>query len=168
MENELTKTDSTEQTSPIFIDSVDFEQSKDNPDFSKIYALPSIKTRYISTQIDVILILLATFGIAAILDKFDIVPNSLRGILFLFIVILYEPILISFGCTFGQLMTNIRVRKFKDPESKIYLHIALIRLLIKWLLGVISFIMISFNINRRAIHDYASGSIMIANKIERK
>ena len=164
MENELTKTDSTEQTSPIFIDSVDLEQSKDNPDFSKIYALPSIKTRYISTQIDVILILLATFGIAAILDKFDIVPNSLRGILFLFIVILYEPILISFGCTFGQLMTNIRVRKFKDPESKIYLHIALIRLLIKWLLGVISFIMISFNINRRAIHDYSSGSIVIIPK----
>lgn len=149
------------KTNPVFMDSLDIENSKESVDHSMIYELPTIKTRYISTFLDSMLILLAIFGIAAFFERFENVPDYVRVILFVFAVILYEPILMSFGCTFGQLIMNIRVRKFKDPERRIFLHGAFFRLLSKLFLGWISFISISFNQNKRAIHDFASGSVVI-------
>jgi uncharacterized RDD family membrane protein YckC len=161
MTNDQKTTSTDPESIPIFID---FEEPIESIDHSDIYELPTIKTRYISTFIDLILILLTTFGVAAILAKFENVPDYLRGALFVIIVILYEPIFISIGCTLGQLIMNIRVRRFKDPEKKILFHGAFFRLLLKWFLGWTSFISISFNKNKRAIHDYGSGSIVIVLK----
>lgn len=154
---------------PVFIKSEEINQKeakREQTDYSKIYALPSIKTRYSSTLVDLLVILLLSLAISALFEKIGEVPNYVRGILFLIVFILYEPILVSFGATVGQLIMNIRVRSFKSPENKLVFHLALLRTIIKVLLGWLSFLTVTFNINRRAIHDFVSNSIMIANKLQ--
>ena len=117
-------------------------------------------------MIDLLVILLLSLAISALFEKIGEVPNYVRGILFLIVFILYEPILVSFGATIGQLIMNIRVRSLKSPENKLVFHLALLRTIIKVLLGWLSFLTVTFNINRRAIHDFVSNSIMIANKLQ--
>lgn len=133
-------------------------------DHSVSFDLPSIKIRYFSTLIDVLVILGLALGISSLFETLGEVPDYIRGITFLFVFILYEPLLVSFGCTVGQLVTNVRVRNFKHTSKKLKLHLAIIRTLIKATLGWISLITITFNKNRLAIHDYVSNSIVLIPK----
>jgi uncharacterized RDD family membrane protein YckC len=118
--------------------------------------------------IDGIVILLLALGISTLLEKLGQVPDYARGILFVIVVVLYEPILVTIGTTVGQFFLNIRVRDFKNPGNKLAFPLVLLRFIVKIFLGWLSFITVTFNINRRAIHDFASGSIIISNKIEEK
>ncbi|MBN2350007.1 MAG: RDD family protein [Bacteroidales bacterium] len=140
------------------------KQIRSKIDHSAKFELPSIKTRYFSMLIDVIVILVVSLGISTLFEKIGTVPDYIRGLTFLIVVILYEPILVSTWCTIGQLVTNIRVRKFQSPDHRIWFFSAIMRLFIKILLGWISFITITFNDNRRAIHDFVAGSIVIVPK----
>jgi uncharacterized RDD family membrane protein YckC len=151
---------------PLYIKIDDIDEKKGKIDYSKVYVLPSIKTRYFSMLIDIIVILMIALGITALFEKLGQVPDYVRGILFVLVVVLYEPILVAIGTTLGQLLLDIRVRDFKNPEKKLVFPLVLLRFILKLLLGWLSFITVTFDINRRAIHDLASGSIMIANKIE--
>lgn len=151
---------------PVFIKTEEISEKKETIDYSKVYVLPTIKTRYFSMLIDVVVILILALGISFLLEKIGQVPDYVRGILFVIVIILYEPILVTFGTTIGQLLLNIRVRQFNNPDKKLAFPLVLFRFIIKIFLGWLSFITVTFNINRRAIHDFASGSIMIANKIE--
>ena len=150
--------------------SMDFSKSEEPKEkISKInhsneYDLPLIKTRYFSSLIDVIFILLISLGISSLFESLGDVPDYLRLIMFIVVVILYEPILISTACTVGQLITNIRVRKLHDPVRRILIFNAILRIIVKALLGWLSFLTVTFNDNRRAIHDYLSGSIVIVPK----
>ena len=128
------------------------------------FELPLIKTRYFSMLIDTLVIVAISLGITSLFENVGEVPDYIRGIMFLVVFFLYEPILISTGCTIGQLFTDIRVREFKDPTKKIWIFNAILRLLIKGTLGWISFFTVTFNTNRRAMHDFASGSIVIVPK----
>jgi uncharacterized RDD family membrane protein YckC len=152
----------------VFIKLEEIDEKKEKLDYSQVYVLPTIKTRYFSMLIDVIAILLLALGISTVLEKIGEVPDYARGILFVLVVVLYEPILVTSGTTLGQLLLNIRVRSFKNPEKKLAFPWVLLRFIVKIFLGWLSFITVTFNINRRAIHDFASGSIMIANKRENK
>lgn len=153
---------------PEYIKAEEIAEKKDKVDYSKIYELPTIKTRYISILIDGICLLLMAFGIAALFEKIGDCSGSVRGITLMIVIILYEPILVTVGCTIGQLFMNIRVRDFRNPEKKLPFHLVIFRFIIKIILGWLSFLTVTFNNNRRAIHDLVSGSIMIANKLEVK
>ncbi|MBI9063185.1 MAG: RDD family protein [Marinilabiliaceae bacterium] len=135
----------------------------ENPKVSKNNnpELPSIKTRYFSMLIDMLMIVLLALGFSSLFEMMGQVPDYLRGLIFFIVVILYEPILISFGCTIGQLLMSIRVRNHRKPSRKIWIGNAIIRLFAKVFLGWLSFITISFNAQRRAIHDMVSGSVVI-------
>lgn len=135
--------------------------TKEVIDHSGSFKLPSIKTRYFSMLIDVSVILVLSLGISYLFELLGEVPGYMRGITFLFVFILYEPLLISLGCTIGQFATNIRVRNFKDTSNRLKLHLAILRVLVKATLGWVSLITITFNKNRRAIHDYVSSSIVL-------
>lgn len=137
-------------------------------DYSSIYELPTLTTRYKSILIDAICITLLFIGIATIFEKIGNIPDSVRGVTFVVVILLYEPILVSLGCTIGQFLMGIRVRDFKNPETKLNPILILVRFGVKVLLGWISFLTTTFNKNRRAIHDYASGSIMVASKLEKR
>jgi len=153
---------------PEYIKAEEIAEKEEKPDYSKVYVLPTIKTRYISILIDGICLLLIAFGISALFEKNADVSGLVRGITIVIVIIFYEPILVTLGCTIGQFFMNIRVRDFRNPEKKLSFYLVIVRFIIKIILGWLSFLTVTFNINRRAIHDLASGSIMIANKLEVK
>lgn len=153
---------------PEYIKAEEIAEKNEKIDHSKVYELPTIKIRYMSILIDGICLLLIALGISALFEKIGDVSGFVRGITFVVVIILYEPILVTLGCTIGQLFMNIRVRDFRNPEKKLSFHLVIFRFIIKIILGWLSFLTVTFNINRRAIHDLASGSIMIANKLEVK
>ena len=122
---------------------------------------PLLGDRVQSTFIDTILIIILMFVFAAILDKFENVPDWVRMVLFIGLWVVYEPLCTTFGFTVGNYIKNIRVRQVSDSTKRINIFQALIRYALKILLGWISFLTIHSNNERRAIHDFAVGSVMI-------
>ena len=129
------------------------------PDMDQNY--PMLIDRVQSIFIDTILIICLMFVFAALLDHFEDPPDWIRIALFFGIWVVYEALFVSFGCTLGQYIKGIRVRSHKDPARRINLFQALIRQLLKACLGWLSFLTINLNPEKRAIHDFGSGSIMI-------
>jgi uncharacterized RDD family membrane protein YckC len=130
---------------------------------TKIHIYPSIVRRYISSTIDGLL-LLAVFILSLVLfDSSNATISLLRFCVPVTIIFIYEPVLTSKACTVGQLLTGIRVRK-TDNLGRISLFSSVIRYVVKLFLGIISFFSILFSEKNRAIHDYASGTIVIDKK----
>jgi uncharacterized RDD family membrane protein YckC len=150
----------------VFIKAEEVTEKPGKIDYSKVYVLPTIKARYISMLIDVLILVIIYTGITSLLEIIGQVPGFVKGILFVVVVLLYEPILITSGATIGQLFMGLRVRNFKQPDHKLTFHLAILRTVVKILLGWLSFVTVTFNVNRRAIHDFASGSIMTSQRIK--
>ena len=112
---------------------------------------PELKLRIQSTFIDLILVVILMFAFASILEKFQDVPDWVRIVLFAGLFIVYEPLSMTLGCTLGNYLNGIRVRKEADSTKRITVLQAIIRYPIKVALGWISFLTISSNPRRRAI-----------------
>ena len=112
---------------PVFLKSEEIPEEKKKVDYSKTYVLPSIKIRYFSTLIDLLVIIGLSLGISSLFEKIGEVPNYVRAIAFVVVFILYEPILVSLGATVGQLILNIRVKSFKNPQKKLSVLLAVVR-----------------------------------------
>lgn len=76
-------------------------------------------------------------------------------------LLVYEPFLTAYSKTVGQRVMGIAVRQFESPDKRINIVQAYIRIVVKGFLGWLSFITINFNDEHRAIHDFASDSVMI-------
>ena len=98
---------------------------------------------------------------ASVIDKYEHVPDGVRIALFVGLFVLYEPLFTALGCTLGNYIKGIRVRKNSNTSQKINILQAMIRYPVKFLLGWVSFLTISSNPQRRAIHDLVAGSVMI-------
>lgn len=122
---------------------------------------PDLKDRIQSTFIDAILLVILMIVFAAVLDKYENVPDWVRIAIFVGLFVVYEPLFMALGCTLGNYMKGIRVRKHTDATKKINILQAIIRYPIKFGLGWLSFLTIGSNPQRRAIHDMAAGSVMI-------
>lgn len=122
---------------------------------------PELSTRIKSTVIDSVLICLLIFACANLLDNLKNVPDWVRMALFVALFLVYEPVSMVFGSTFGNYLMGIRVRQTADTSRRINIFQALIRYPFKVLLGWISFLTVTSNPKRRAIHDLVSGTIMI-------
>jgi len=122
---------------------------------------PLLGDRIQSTFIDTMLMVILMFVFAEILEHFDNVPDWVRIVLFISLWGVYEPLGTTLGCTLGNYIKNIRVRQAGDPEERINFFQALLRYALKILLGWLSFLTIHSNKERRAIHDFAAGSVMI-------
>jgi uncharacterized RDD family membrane protein YckC len=122
---------------------------------------PSLLTRIQSIFVDGILIILLMFLAGKILDQFETVPDWIRIVLFVSLWGVYEPLAMSFGCTVGNYLLGIRVKQYNHQTKRINILQAYLRFAVKFCLGWLSFIAIHFNSDKRAIHDLASGSIMI-------
>jgi len=122
---------------------------------------PSLVERLQSTFIDTIIIVILMVVFSNVLEGFNNVPEWIRILLFVFLFVVYEPVLMTFGCTVGNYIKGIRVRKNEDINQKINIGQSIIRYPIKLSLGFISFLTINSNLRRTAIHDLASGSVMI-------
>ena len=122
---------------------------------------PTLMSRIQSIFIDGIIVILFMFLAGKILDKFETVPDWVRIVLFVGIWGVYEPLAMSLGCTVGNYILGIRVKRYKNQTKSINILQAYLRFVVKFCLGWISFIAIHFNDDRRAIHDLVSGSVMI-------
>jgi uncharacterized RDD family membrane protein YckC len=78
----------------------------------------------------------------------------------LLLLLLYEPLLTRYACTIGQLLTGIRVRSEPGGE-RVPVWRLFVRLLVKFLLGILSFIFMPAHSKKRAIHDIAAGTIVV-------
>ena len=125
---------------------------------------PELIDRFQSTFINTLVIVILMFVWATILDKIQDPPDSLRMTMFFVIWGVYEPVCTSLGCTLGNYIKGIRVRRINNTSKKINIFQAFIRYLFKILLGWVSFLTIGSNPQRRAIHDMVAGSVMIKAK----
>jgi uncharacterized RDD family membrane protein YckC len=126
---------------------------------NKVY--PSLSDRVQSGFIDVVLITVLMFSAASVLDKYENAPDWIRIALFFGLWAVYEPLCTTLGCTLGNYMKGIRVRRHDNESKRINFFAALVRYVVKILLGWISFISIHFNPERRALHDLVVGSVMV-------
>ena len=122
---------------------------------------PDLSERVQSTFIDAIFIVLMMFCCASMLDRYENAPDWIRIVLFFGLWAVYEPLCTSLGCTIGNLVKGIRVRSQNEVTKKINILQALLRYIIKCILGWVSFVTIHGNPQRRAIHDLVAGSVMI-------
>ncbi len=122
---------------------------------------PSLNERFQSNFIDILFIIIIMYLFSLVLDNFENVFDWVKLTLFALIWIVYDPLSTSLGATLGNLFIGLRIRKFEDHTEKISFQHALLRYFIKLLLGSISFLTIHSNKQKRAIHDFAAGSVVI-------
>lgn len=127
------------------------------------FEYPTLLRRYFSTVIDGLLVICIIILSSYLLDIGNDMSKSIRVGLILFMFFVYEPVFTSFFCTLGQKITRVRVRKL-DHIEHINLFQAYVRIIVKLILGIISFFTIPFSKNKRAIHDMVVGSLVIYYK----
>jgi uncharacterized RDD family membrane protein YckC len=130
---------------------------------------PNLLTRIKSTMIDSVAIVLLMYVATIILDGLGIESGIIRGLAML-IVILYEPICTTVNRTIGQIVMGTRVCKFKElsengEREAISFPSSVLRFVVKVSLGLVSFMTIHSDADSRAMHDNASGSVMIWENI---
>lgn len=137
------------------------ENLLDGEDWTAEEEYPLLLDRVQSIFIDLVFIIVLMFVFSAILDRYENPPNWIRVVAFFGLWAIYEPLLVTLGCTLGQYIKSIRVRSFPDSSHRISFFQAFIRYVLKTLLGWISFLTIHSNKEKRAIHDFVSGSVVV-------
>jgi len=128
--------------------------------FDRQFTYPNILRRYLATLLDGILIFVVMIIASYIFSQDTDYITTLRVGIILSMVFIYEPFCTSKFCTLGQKVMGIRVRQILSLE-KISLLQAYIRIVVKLFLGFVSFFSILSSGEKRAIHDFASGSIVL-------
>ncbi|MGD1892608.1 MAG: RDD family protein [Cyclobacteriaceae bacterium] len=122
---------------------------------------PSLVKRIQAVVIDFLLILVL-FSVASLLfNSLGEVADGVRIGVLVFCFVLYEPLFVSqMGGTLGHYLLGLRVKQHDAPADNISFLSALGRIIIKGALGWISFLTISSNSEKRALHDIVSGSLV--------
>ncbi len=125
-----------------------------------VYA--SLQSRIKAVVIDGIIAIALMYSVTEILNYFDDVPSSIRMYLFILLFILYEPILVSlFGSTAGHYFSDIKVKRVNNPNKNLIFPLALLRFILKYLLGWLSLLTVTSSQKRQAIHDSLVNSVVI-------
>jgi len=128
---------------------------------------PELTKRIKAAVTDGIIIIIFMLVISDIFSSLESVPNAARIIASLFIFVLYDPICTSFFAgTIGHKVIGIRVKRESDEQKNISFAAAIIRFIIKALLGWISFLTIGSSPKRMALHDIAVKSVVINEEKE--
>lgn len=123
---------------------------------------PSLVTRFKSILIDTVIVIIGGMYLASVIfENMGEVPDWWRGATLIGLFFVYEPLTQAFGCSLGNYVTGIRVRKAEDENKRINIIQAFVRFAVKLALGWISFFTIHSNPKRQAIHDLAAGSVMV-------
>lgn len=117
--------------------------------------------RYRSILVDAIVLIAFMFIAGYALDPFPNAPEGIRKAIFLFIWFGNEPLAMTFGCTLGNYVMKIRVRKAADESKRIDIVQAYVRYAVKLALGWLSFLTMGRGPKLCALHDKVSGSVMV-------
>ncbi|HTJ51939.1 MAG TPA: RDD family protein [Cyclobacteriaceae bacterium] len=126
----------------------------------EVYKYPLLLKRYQSVLIDGLLVFTILIVTMVIMDD----SPSRQTVMVSLGVLLglgYEPLFTCYSATIGQRIMGIRVRRIDNPNERINIFHAYIRLLVKLTLGWLSFLTINFNPHHRAIHDIAGSSVVV-------
>ncbi|MBS1586860.1 MAG: RDD family protein [Bacteroidetes bacterium] len=123
---------------------------------------PSLLKRVQSTFVDGIMTFSIIGVLVAVASKIndENIPLKVTAIV---IGASYEPLMLSFSKTLGQRITSLRTRSMETGKRP-NLFSSYLRYIVKCMLGWISFLTIHSNPERRAIHDFASGTVVIKNQ----
>jgi len=119
---------------------------------------PSVFRRYLSTLLDVLVLWSWVYFVTRV--PIIVESNWTTAAVIAPVVLAYEPMLTAFRCTVGQWVFRLRVRTFEGGD-RVSLPQAYGRLFVKYLLGAISVLTIPARADRRAIHDFATETIVI-------
>ena len=123
---------------------------------------PTLPDRIKAAIIDGVILISMIVGATYLFEAIKTTPDVARAIAFLFIFLLYDPIFVSsFGGTIGHMLLGLRVKREKDQSKNVFFPLAIVRFIIKALLGWISLITVTSNSKRNALHDMAVKSIVI-------
>lgn len=123
---------------------------------------PSLLARIKAATIDAIIILIIFSLSFLLIDRLGDPPNWIRGMIFIFFIYLYEPIMVSFlGGTIGHQVVGLKIMRRDQWNKKLNLLQASSRFIVKYLLNWLSFITVTGSKNKSAIHDMVSGSIVL-------
>ena len=121
-----------------------------------------LQSRIKAAVIDGIVLMALMYCTSELLNSIENVNPSVRMYLFILYFVLYEPLLVSiFGNTLGHYYSDIQVRQDNDHNKKISFFSALIRFIIKSLLGWLSLLTITGSEKHQAIHDSLVKSVVI-------
>ncbi|MCG3167078.1 MAG: hypothetical protein POELPBGB_02861 [Bacteroidia bacterium] len=123
---------------------------------------PSISTRIQALFIDLVIMLLIFTLTAYLINLAGGAPAWLRGGILITMFFLYDPLAIAFfGGTLGHYAVGIRVKRSNNQSKNVLLPLTFLRFFFKTMLGWLSFLTVTANSRRRAIHDMVSGSVVI-------
>jgi len=123
---------------------------------------PNIKDRVKSAFFDSLVVMFMMYIASDIFLRFENVSSGFRIGTFIIVSFLYDPIAVAFfGGTIGHHINNIKIKRESNMDKNILIHTALIRFLVKVLLGWLSLLTISSSDKRRTIHDIAAGSVAV-------
>ncbi len=126
---------------------------------------PGVSVRVKAVVTDSIMLVVFMLGVSYLFEGLGDVPDWARVMAFVFIFILYDPLLTStLGGTIGHMLFGIRVKREKNQQKNILFPLAVIRFVVKALLGWISLLTVSGNKKGKAIHDLIIGSVVIYSK----
>ena len=122
----------------------------------------SLQSRIKAAVVDGILLIVLMYSTTEILNYFNDVPSSVRMYLFILLFVLYEPILVSiFGSTAGHYYSDIRVKRENNFNKNLIFPLALLRFILKLLLGWLSLLTITSSEKHQAIHDSIVKSVVL-------
>ena len=131
--------------------------------------LPDLITRVKAVFVDAISILLLFTLTSWVVNNIGDLPAGIKGFIFVFMIYLYEPTLVTLTRgTIGHKFVNIQVVNYRNPNKRINFIQASLRFITKYFLGWVSFITVSFNKNKRAVHDTVGNSIVLYENASNK
>ena len=120
---------------------------------------PPLIKRIQSVIIDQVFIIVCMVVFSQMFTGYE--ETESRGGLLFGLFFIYEPVSIALGCSIGNCIAGIRVRRFGKEEKRINILQSYIRFITKLFLGMISFFTVTSNSYKQAIHDMAAGSLVI-------
>ena len=126
------------------------------------YTYAMLPDRVKAPVVDSVILIAGMYATSEVLALFDEVPNGVRVIAFVLLFVVYDPLFTSaFGATIGHSFSNIMVRKESNPHQNINFFSALLRFILKLLLGWLSLLTVTSHTKKRALHDFVGGSIVL-------
>jgi uncharacterized RDD family membrane protein YckC len=136
-----------------------------NPEFTDEHVYPSIMNRVQALFFDVwIIIGILMFLSSTFFRDYEGRYVGIKIAMFFVILLIYEPLANMTGGTIGYRTMGMKIRRFGDFDKKIRFSQAFVRSVMKLALGWISFLTISVDPQRRAMHDKATGTVVLHAK----
>ncbi len=88
----------------------------------------------------------------------------LKILVFFIALLLYESLANTTGGTLGYRTMGLKIRRFGELNKKLRFSQSFMRSIMKFALGWISFLSLNIDPHRRAMHDKASGALVLISK----